>query len=43
MAAACALPDNPRQVGAAFHRKPFRLADLLADVQAAGAVPQALP
>jgi DNA-binding response OmpR family regulator len=31
------------EVGAAFHRKPFRLADLLADVRGAGTVPQALP
>ena len=31
------------EVGAAFHRKPFRLADLLADVRDAGTVPQALP
>jgi DNA-binding response OmpR family regulator len=30
-------------VGASFHRKPFRLADLLADVRGAGAAPQALP
>jgi DNA-binding response OmpR family regulator len=30
-------------VGAAFHRKPFRLADLLADVRGADTVPQALP
>jgi hypothetical protein len=31
------------EVGAVFHRKPFRLADLLADVRGAGTVPQALP
>ncbi len=31
------------EVGAVFHRKPFRLADLLADVRAAEAAPQALP
>jgi DNA-binding response OmpR family regulator len=31
------------EVGALFHRKPFRLADLLADVRGAGTVPQALP
>jgi DNA-binding response OmpR family regulator len=31
------------EVGAAFHRKPFRLADLLADVRGADTVPQALP
>jgi DNA-binding response OmpR family regulator len=35
------------EVGAVFHRKPFRLADLLADlladVRGAEAVPQALP
>jgi DNA-binding response OmpR family regulator len=31
------------ELGAVFHRKPFRLADLLADVRGAGAVPQALP
>lgn len=31
------------EVGAAFHRKPFRLADLLADVRDSGTVPQALP
>ncbi len=31
------------EVGAAFHRKPFRLADLLADVRGAGTPPQALP
>jgi DNA-binding response OmpR family regulator len=39
-------PETRRRVadlGAAFHRKPFRLADLLADVQDAGTVPQALP
>jgi hypothetical protein len=30
------------EVGALFHRKPFRLADLLADVRGAGTVPQAL-
>jgi len=31
------------EVGAAFHRKPFRLADLLADVRDSDTVPQALP
>jgi DNA-binding response OmpR family regulator len=31
------------EVGAAFHPKPFRLADLLADVRDSGTVPQALP
>ena len=31
------------ELGAVFHRKPFRLADLLADVRGAGAAPQALP
>ena len=31
------------EVGAVFHRKPFRLADLLADVRGAGTGPQALP
>ena len=31
------------ELGAVFHRKPFRLADLLADVRGAEAVPQALP
>ncbi len=31
------------EVGAAFHRKPFRLSDLLADVQGAEAASQALP
>jgi DNA-binding response OmpR family regulator len=39
-------PETRRRVadlGAAFHRKPFRLADLLADVRDAGTVPQALP
>jgi len=39
-------PETRRRVaelGAAFHRKPFRLSDLLADVRVAGTVPQALP
>ncbi|HSS55977.1 MAG TPA: response regulator [Gaiellales bacterium] len=39
-------PETRRRVaelGAAFHRKPFRLADLLADVRDAGTVPQTLP
>ena len=39
-------PETRRRVaelGAAFHRKPFRLADLLADVRDAGTAPQALP
>lgn len=39
-------PETRRRVaelGAAFHRKPFRLADLLADVRDTGTVPQALP
>ena len=39
-------PETRRRVaeaGAAFHRKPFRLADLLADVRDAETVPQALP
>ena len=31
------------ELGAVFHRKPFRLADLLADVRGAEAAPQALP
>ena len=31
------------ELGAVFHRKPFRLADLLADVRDAGAGRQALP
>ena len=31
------------EVGAAFHRKPFRLADLLADVRGSGTAPQTLP
>jgi DNA-binding response OmpR family regulator len=31
------------EVGAAFHPKPFRLADLLADVRGPESVPQALP
>jgi len=39
-------PETRRRVselGAAFHRKPFRLADLLADVRDAATMPQALP
>ena len=39
-------PETRRRVaelGAAFHRKPFRLADLLADVRSPGTIPQALP
>jgi len=39
-------PETRRRVaelGAAFHSKPFRLSDLLADVRVAGTVPQALP
>ncbi len=39
-------PETRRRVAeedAAFHRKPFRLADLLADVRDVGTVRQALP
>ena len=39
-------PETRRRVaelGAAFHRKPFRLADLLADVRDSGTASQALP